>query len=99
HRPARDEEARGTRRYRSRRAALGGERPRGPVSADAWVTALTLAAAGATGAGAGILTRTGTKIGLPAPARLPPGSEGAGGHRQPESPRDVGCAFDTVAIR
>src|SRR5699024_6138904 len=64
HRPARDEEARGTRRYRSRRAALGGERPRGPVSADAWVTALTLAAAGATGAVAVILTRTGTKIGL-----------------------------------
>lgn len=61
------------------------------MSADAWVTALTLAAAGATGAVAVILTRTGTKIGLPAPARLPPGSEGEEGNLQPESPRDVEC--------
>ena len=52
------------------------------MSADAWVTALTLAAAGATGAGAVILTRTGTKIGLPAPARLPPGKIGRASCRE-----------------
>lgn len=61
------------------------------MSADAWVTGLTLAAAAATVVGAVILTRRGANIWLPAAIHLPPRSEEPEGNLQPESPRDVEC--------
>lgn len=62
------------------------------MNADAWVTALTLAAAAATALGGVVLGRRGAKIGLPAPVHLPPRSEEEEGNLQPESPRDVECS-------